>query len=187
MRVSPCGWLARSIKEARCLAEQATRPSHDHPEAIAAAAAVAELIFLGRSGWAKTDALRWIHRRYSIPLAMPRFQGEFIRTAMETLGVAAMIVFHADTFEEVIFRSILLGGDTDTLAAVAGSIAEPWLSPPDAWVRDIRIRMFERPLPIGVPPWDSVLVASEIIKPPSWTIALRARLAGKARWIAKIP
>jgi ADP-ribosylglycohydrolase len=126
MRVAAVGWLATTIEDVDRLAEAQAAVSHDHPDAIAASKAVARAIFLLSRG-ESTDTLKSglegdfdYDLSRSAMLARPRFD----ITAKGTAQTAITIALRSESFEDTIREAALLGGDTDTLACIAGAIAE---------------------------------------------------------------
>lgn len=135
MRVSSAGWLARS--EAQCvdLARASAAPTHDHPEGIKGAEATAWAIWRAREG-ASAEALReGIARRYGYDLSRTcdeiRPDYYFDETCQGTCPQAFTAALEAEDFEDAIRLAISLGGDADTLAAIAGGIAEARFGVPE--------------------------------------------------------
>jgi len=130
MRVSPCGWYAESLNEAETLAEVSAAVTHNHPEGIKGAKAVAAAIYLARTfpGSGKTEIKEYIESTYGYNLN--RTLGEirpvykFNETCQETVPEAIIAYLESNSFEDAIRNAISLGGDSDTLAAITGSIAE---------------------------------------------------------------
>jgi ADP-ribosylglycohydrolase len=126
MRVSAVGWLARSIDEVDTLAEAQASVSHSHPDAIIASRAVARAIFLLSQGKETADVEESISKECSYDLSAgaigtrPRFD----ITAKGTAQTGLSIALRSSSYEAAIRDVVLLGGDTDTLACVAGSVAE---------------------------------------------------------------
>lgn len=126
MRVSAVGWLARSIYEVDTLAEAQASVSHSHPDAIMASRAVARAIFLLSQGREPADVEESISKECSYDLSAgaigtrPRFD----ITAKGTAQTGLSIALRSSSYEAAIRDVVRLGGDTDTLACVAGSVAE---------------------------------------------------------------
>lgn len=133
MRCTSAGWLADSAEEARRLGRLTALPSHDHPDALAAASLCAELIWRARMGESK-DALREIvAREYEIPtLDEIRPITAFDFTCKTTLPIAFAAFYEGSSLEEAVCLAISLGGDTDTNAAIAGALAEAHGGVPEA-------------------------------------------------------
>jgi ADP-ribosylglycohydrolase len=126
MRVGAVGWLAKDEAEARDLAAAQASVSHDHPDAIAGAQAVALTIHLARSGLPR-DALRQrLIEEFGYDLAPERalVGGGFDVSAAGTVPAALTAAIEADDWESAVRTAVRLGGDTDTLACIAGAAAE---------------------------------------------------------------
>ena len=135
MRVSPAGWVADSLDEAQELAELTAAVSHDHPQAIKGAIAVASAIFLARQGKGKADIAAYIRNYFydlSRTLAQIRPSYGFTCTTEGSVPEAIECFLEGTDYEDTIRKAIWLNGDTDTQAAIAGSIAEAYYGVPDA-------------------------------------------------------
>lgn len=133
MRVSPCGEIARSLGDAASLARKSASVTHDHPEGIRGAEATATAIFLARSGRSKEEIRDHIKRYYydmdfggSFTLDQIRPAYEFDVSCQGSVPQALEAFFEADSFEDTIRNAISLGGDSDTIAAIAGGVAESY-------------------------------------------------------------
>jgi ADP-ribosylglycohydrolase len=130
MRVSPVGWAFNTVEEVLREAEASAAVTHNHPEGIKGAQSVALAIFLARTGAGKDDIRQEITRRFGYDLSQalddirPSYQ--FDETCQGTVPPAMIAFFESDDFEDAIRKSISLGGDADTLAAITGSIAEAY-------------------------------------------------------------
>jgi type I restriction enzyme M protein len=128
MRVSPCAWVARSLDEALELARVVTGVTHNHPEGIKGAEAVTAAIFLARQGCSQTEIREYIRNNYYPNLT---FTLDEIRDSYGydpgcpgSVPQALEAFFEASSFEDAIRNAVSIGGDVDTIAAIAGSIAE---------------------------------------------------------------
>lgn len=128
MRVSPVGWVARNIAEAEGLAATSAGVTHNHPEGIKGAQAVAGAIFLARSGKSKDEIREYITGTYrydvSRPLVEIRKTYRFDETCQGSVPEAITAFLESSSFEEAVRKAVWLRGDADTQAAIAGSIAE---------------------------------------------------------------
>lgn len=153
MRASPAALLAASLDEALELARQTALPTHDHPEGVKGAQATVLAIYLARQG---DDA-------ESIRAAVAEFSGydmaptvddirpgyRFDETCQGSVPQALICALEAESFEDAIRNAISIGGDSDTLAAIAGPVAEARFGIPEdiralAWARvpkDMRVVM----------------------------------------------
>ena len=126
MRVSPCGLVAKSLEEALQLAELSAEVTHNHPEGIKGAQAIAACIYLARTGTAKEEIEAYVKENfYPLEKSIAVMQEEGVRgcTCMDTVPVAIQAFFESEDFEDALRNAISVGGDTDTNAAMAGSIA----------------------------------------------------------------
>lgn len=128
MRVSPAGWIGRDLDEVLALADRVTVVTHDHPDAVDGARAVAEAVYRFRTR-ATADAVRdAIGRRYGYDLdrtaAQIRPHYDFDETCRGTVPPALVCALEARSTEDAIRKAVSLGGDADTLAAIAGAVAE---------------------------------------------------------------
>jgi len=126
MRTAAVGWLAGDETAALELAEAQAAVSHDHPDAIAAARAIALAIFLLRKGDTASAVRRRVERDFEYDLAPETALagGGFDVSARGTVPPALAAALHAPNWEDAVRRVICLGGDTDTLACIAGAVAE---------------------------------------------------------------
>ena len=131
MRVSPCGWMNEGGYEAARLSAAVT---HDHPEGIKGALATFEAISLARAGFRDDPAMckktirKQIEEKYGYDLSKPldriRPTYRFNETCQDTVPQALVAFLESTDFEDAIRNAISLGGDSDTLAAITGSVAE---------------------------------------------------------------
>lgn len=126
MRVSPCGMVARSIEEARRLSREVTEVTHGHPEGLKGAEAVAVAVYLARTGASKEEIRRVIAGGYypmDFTLDEIRDSYAFNETCQGTVPQGLEAFFESTGFEDAIRNAISIGGDSDTLAAIAGGVA----------------------------------------------------------------
>ena len=128
MRVSPCGWFAESLEETEILAERSAAVTHNHPEGIKGAQTTAAAIYLARTGTKKDKIKEYIESKYGYDLSRTldeiRPTYRFNESCQETVPEAIIAYLESNSFEDAIRNAISLGGDSDTLAAITGSIAE---------------------------------------------------------------
>jgi ADP-ribosyl-[dinitrogen reductase] hydrolase len=126
MRVAAVGWLARDEAEALELAAAQAAVSHDHPDAIAAAQAVALAILLVRSGLPPATLRQRLAENFGYDLAPERalVRGGFDISAAGTVPPALSAVLEAEDWEGAVRLAVCCGGDTDTLACITGAVAE---------------------------------------------------------------
>lgn len=135
MRVSPAALLANTLDEALGHARRVTVATHDHPEGIKGALATAHAIFLARFGAGPGEIRRTIEVRYGYDLDRTVDQIRpgyaFNETCQETVPEALVCALEARDFEDAIRNAVSIGGDSDTLAAIAGPVAEARFGIPD--------------------------------------------------------
>lgn len=124
MRVSAVGWLIDSAEDVLLFAEQQAAVTHNHPDAIGASQAVAIAIFLARSGVPKEKIKKDIARHFSYDLSSIPTRNSFDISASGTVQRALVAALSADDWEMAVRRAIMPGGDTDTVASIAGAVAE---------------------------------------------------------------
>jgi ADP-ribosyl-[dinitrogen reductase] hydrolase len=124
MRVAAVGWLAGDLQEALAFAAEQACVSHDHPDAVAAAQAVAHAIYAIRQGRPVADVREEVGAAYCYDLAAPPSGGGFDVSAAGTAPNALRAAFASQSWEQAGRIAIGLGGDTDTLACIAGGVAE---------------------------------------------------------------
>ncbi|MDR2923271.1 MAG: ADP-ribosylglycohydrolase family protein [Treponema sp.] len=133
MRVSPCGFIARTEDEAILLSRKVTEVTHNHPEGLKGAQAVSVAIFMARNGAAKNEIKERVEKEYyalNFTLDGIREKYQFNETCQETVPQAIAAFLESVSFEDAVRNAISIGGDSDTLAAITGSIAEAYYGVP---------------------------------------------------------
>ena len=132
MRVSACGMLADSLEEAHKLAVYSAEVTHNHPEGIKGAVAVAEGIFLARQKKTKDEIREHLSQYYDLNFTLEDVRPEyaFDVTCQGSVPQAIVCFLEAESFEDAVRNAVSLGGDSDTQAAIAGSLAEPYFGIP---------------------------------------------------------
>ena len=133
MRVSACGIIANSIEEAKELSRKVTEITHNHPEGVKGAEATAVAIYLAKSGSNILEIRDYINAHYypmNFKLDDIRDSYKFNETCQETVPQAIEAFLESSGFEDAIRNAISIGGDSDTLAAITGSIAEAYYGIP---------------------------------------------------------
>ena len=133
MRVSAVGWYARTLEEAELIARATAEVSHNHPEGIKGAVATAGAVFLARCG-ATMDELRdYISKYYTIDFTIDEIRPiyDYDITCQGTVPQAMQVFFESTNFEDAIRNAISIGGDSHTLAAITGAVAEAYYGIPD--------------------------------------------------------
>lgn len=129
MRISPAGFAARTQDEAISLSRTITSVTHNHKEGIKGAEATALAIFMARHGFLKSEIRERIKDDYypldfTIDGIRPKYK--FNETCQGTVPQAIECFLESTSFEDTIRTAVSLGGDSDTLAAIAGGIAEAY-------------------------------------------------------------
>ena len=140
MRVSPAAYVAESLDEAMALAEGSAAVTHNHPEGIRGAQATAAAIFMARAGHDKSEIKRFIEVSFGYDLqpTLDEIRPTYVfnESCQETVPQAITAFLEANDFEDAVRNAISLGGDADTLACIAGSIAEPYFGGVPADIRE---------------------------------------------------
>ncbi len=135
MRVSAVAWIYNNLKEVEEFAEVTAAVSHDHPEGIKGAKATAAAIFLARQGANKSYIQKHITNTYHYNLDLSceeiRRYYRHVESCQETVPEAIIAFLEGNSFEDVIRLAVSLGGDSDTLTAIAASIAEAYYHVPE--------------------------------------------------------
>ena len=135
MRVAPAGLLASSLDECNRLAEQVTAVTHNHPEGIKGGVATAASVHMARVGFSKAAIRSYVTSTFgydmerSVDDIRPTYR--FNETCQRTVPEALICALEADSFEDAIRNAISIGGDSDTVAAIAGGVAEAMFGIPD--------------------------------------------------------
>lgn len=137
MRISPVGFAFDSLDEVLAKADHYTRVTHDHPEGIKGAQAVAASIFLARTGHSRDDIKRYVQTTFGYDLSRRlddiRLVYRFDSSCQGTVPEAIIAFLESTDFEDAIRNAISIGGDSDTIACITGGIAEAFYGgvPPD--------------------------------------------------------
>lgn len=134
MRVSPAAWLGGDMEEVLHLARLTAEVTHNHPEGIKGAQATAAAIYLARTGHSKADIKAYVEREFSYDLSRTcdkiRPTYHHVESCQETVPQAITAFLESTDFEDALRTAVSLGGDSDTLAAITGSIAEGFYGVP---------------------------------------------------------
>ena len=130
MRVSASGWLYDTIEETRKAAMLSSIVTHNHIEGIKGAEATASAIFLARTGEGKESIKRYIEKEFGYDLSRKlcdiRETYSFDGSCQGTVPESIICFLEGRDAEDTIRNAISLGGDADTMGAIAGSIAEAY-------------------------------------------------------------
>lgn len=143
MRVSPVGWLFDSIEATEWAAEQTAAVTHNHPEGIKGAQAIAVCVFLARSGASKERIREVVEERYGYDLGFTldeiRPTYRFVESCQGSVPQAIVAFLESRGYEDAIRKAVSIGGDSDTIACMAGAIAEAFYGVPED-MRDHALR-----------------------------------------------
>ena len=134
MRVSGAGFAAASLEQAKELARKITEVTHNHPEGLKGAEATAAAIYLARTGSSIPEIREMIQKHYyrmDFTLDGIRDSYRFDESCQGTVPQALEAFFESTGFEDAIRNAVSLGGDSDTLAAICGGVAEAYYGIPD--------------------------------------------------------
>lgn len=147
MRVSSAGWLYNDIAAVRKAAALTSVVTHNHPEGVKGAEATASVIYLARTGSTKEDIRAYITAEFGYDLSRTcdeiRPGYHHVESCQQTVPEAITAFLEGTDFEDVIRTAVSLGGDTDTLACIAGSMAEAFFGVPEELVKECRARLTE--------------------------------------------
>ena len=139
MRVSPAGWMGSDMDEVRRLARWSAEVTHNHPEGVKGAEAIAAAIYLARTGNSKDEIKSYIESEFNYDLDRTcdeiRPFYTFDVSCQGSVPEAIISFLEGEGFEDVIRNAVSLGGDSDTIAAMAGSIAEAYYGIPE-WLQE---------------------------------------------------
>ena len=141
MRISPVGFLFNDIEEIKKESYKATIPSHNHPDSIKGAEAIAVMIFLLRKGLSKEIVADYIKKYYySLDYDLEELQRNNKFTSKTSICVPQSIYIFlvSNDFEDAIRKAISIGGDTDTIGAIVGSLAEAYYGIPEAIKEEVK-------------------------------------------------
>lgn len=130
MRVSPVAYAKDSLEEVLALARQSASVTHNHPDGIAGAQATAGSIFLARTGKSKSEIRTFVESKFNYDLSRSieeiRPNYSFDVSCAGSVPESIIAFLQSDSFESAVRLAVSLGGDADTMACIAGAIAEPF-------------------------------------------------------------
>lgn len=134
MRVSGCGYVAKTLDEAKELSKAVTAVTHNHPEGIKGAEAVTLAVFLAINGKFKDEIKEYIEKNYytmDFTIDSIREKYSFDVTCQGSVPQALEAFFESNSFEDAIRNAISIGGDSDTIGAITGAVAEAYYGVPE--------------------------------------------------------
>lgn len=136
MRVSSVGWLYDSIERTREVARWTAEVTHNHPEGVKGAESTAAAIYMARNGSSKEGIRDYLEREFGYDLSRTldeiRPTYHHVEDCMHTMPEAFTCFLESESYEDALRNVIYIGGDTDTLCAIAGAIAEAYWGIPEA-------------------------------------------------------
>ncbi len=177
MRVSPCGFFAHTLDETLDLAKQSAEVSHNHPEGIKGAQAIASSIFLARTGKSKEDIKAFIEATFHYNLDRTcdeiRFTYEFDETCQGSCPEAIIAFLESDDYESAIRLAVSLGGDSDTIACMTGGVSAAYYGVPDAMIENAKKYLPDAMI-------ETILNFEKVIADPANSHDIRRRIAKSA-------
>ncbi|MBQ0059120.1 MAG: ADP-ribosylglycohydrolase family protein [Lachnospiraceae bacterium] len=169
MRVSSVGWLYETIEDTVAVAKATAEVTHDHPEGIRGAECTAAMIYMARNYDDKEDMKKMATEYFGYDLSasldeLRESHGHDV-SCMDALPKALQSFFEGDSYEEVIRNAISLGGDTDTVAAIAGSIAEAYYGIPEGILEQAMKYLPEELIEVAVDFYDLIKDDHKYIPP----------------------
>lgn len=149
MRVSPVGHAFASLPEVMEEARRSAEVTHDHPEGIQGAQAVAGAVFLARQGTTREDLRTWLADTfgYSMDRTVEGIRPDyrFEVSCQRSVPEALICFLDSRDWEDAVRKAVSLGGDSDTLACIAGAVAEAFYGKvPVGIVREVGKRLDSR-------------------------------------------
>lgn len=127
MRVSPVGCAFDTLEETLQKAKESAEVTHNHPEGIKGAQATAAAIFLARTGKSKEEIKKYITEMFGYNLNRTcdeiRPEYEFDVTCQGSVPESIICFLESKDYEDCVRLAVSMGGDSDTMGAIAGSIA----------------------------------------------------------------
>ena len=149
MRVSPAAWFEDKEHRVMEIAKRSAEVTHNHPEGIRGAQATAMAILWARQGQSRDDIVAGIEERFYYGISTPvdeiREYYEFDVTCQGSVPEAIRCFYEATDFEDAIRNAISIGGDSDTVAAITGSMAEAKWGVPD-WIKEEALGRLDKAL-----------------------------------------
>jgi ADP-ribosylglycohydrolase len=147
MRVSPVGFAFDTLDEVMEQAKQSAEVTHNHPEGIKGAQAVASAIYLARTGHSKDEIKVYIERTFDYNLSEPldeiRRYYRFDPTCPGSVPQAIIAFLESTSYEDAIRGAISLGGDSDTQACITGGIAQAFYGGVPKCIADVALALLD--------------------------------------------
>lgn len=150
MRVSPIGFAFDTLDAVLAEARISAQVTHNHPEGVRGAQATAAAIFLARSGQDQHDIKNYIEREFQYNLSDRlediREQYRFDVSCQGSVPQSIIAFLESTSYEDAIRNAISLGGDADTMACIAGGIAEAFYGDVPDGIRTRALNALDEPL-----------------------------------------
>ena len=150
MRITPAAWAFDTLTEVLQKAEEYSVPTHDHPEGVKGAQATSAAVYLARTGASKQEIRRYVAGTFGYDLSRScdeiRPGYTFDVSCQGTVPQALAAFFESTDFESAIRLAISLGGDSDTLAAITGGIAQAYYGGVPERIAATTLRFLDEPL-----------------------------------------
>lgn len=141
MRVSAVGWMAQSEEEVKEFSREVTKVSHGHPEGLKGAEAIALATYLAVKGFSKDKITERMKKEYYPEMSEMSYaqlnaeygwvwKGQSGETCQASVPQALVCFAESDSFEDAIRKAVSIGGDSDTVAAMTGAVAEAYYGIP---------------------------------------------------------
>ena len=152
MRVSPVGFASGTVEEAKKLSAAVTGVSHNHKEGLKGAEATAVAIVMARQGKGKAEIKTAMEEYYDLSMSVDEYRSSWKGHGREICQIAvpqALVCFlEGNDYEDVIRNCISIGGDSDTIAAIAGGIAEAFYGVPEKYAEKAKALLDPRLLTV---------------------------------------
>ncbi len=146
MRVSPVGWAFETLEDTLEAAKASAEVTHNHPEGIKGAQAIAASIYLARTGKTKTEIKEFIEKTFGYNLhrtcedIRPTYR--FDSSCQGSVPESIIAFLESTDYESAVRLAVSMGGDADTMAAIAGSIAEAFYQEiPSYMIAEVNMRL----------------------------------------------
>lgn len=150
MRVAAVGWAFDDLEAVLREATKSAEVTHNHPEGIKGAQAIAAAVLIARTGQPKDRIAALLSDRFgydcTTELSVQQRRGEFDVTCQVTVPAAAVAFLQSTSFEDAVRNAVSFGGDADTLACIAGAMAEAHYGGVPAEIQAEALRRLDDPL-----------------------------------------
>jgi len=145
MRCSAIGWSYDTLDETKAEARKSAIITHNCKEGVDGAVCVAGCIYLARNNYSKNDILNWVRNYYNMTETIDQIRPnyKFKVRCTESVPQSIQCFLEGNSYEDTVRNAVSLGGDADTMAAIAGSIAEAFWKDdnqngiPDIWIGEV--------------------------------------------------